>query len=275
MPTTTAEPRVRPLDPGDGARPEVAPPDDRYEAVRQYSLRQIVAVWAAATIPMALLAWIVAPWLSDRLGGPEPLGEALLILFNVGLLWILALTLILIRREQGSLRWSCVRDALWLRAPRDPKTRKVGGKVWWWVAPFAVLTAAINALPINPTGPLPRDFPNFITTDRAEAFFHGAWGWFALVVMVALLAPLVEELFFRGLLLPRMRAVCGRADWVANGAIFTAYHLHQPWSMPATLLDGVFAQAYPARRFRSIWISIITHTLPSFVMIGVVLALVL
>ena len=49
-----------------------------------------------------------------------------------------------------------------------------------------------------------------------------------------------------------MQASFGKGDWVANGAMFTAYHLHQPWSMPATLLDGIFAQAYPTKRFRSI-----------------------
>ena len=71
-----------------------------------------------------------------------------------------------------------------------------------------------------------------------------------------------------------MRTACGRGDFVANGAMFTAYHLHQPWSMPATLLDGIFSQAYPARRFQSIWIGIITHTVPSFAIIGFLLYLV-
>lgn len=69
----------------------------------------------------------------------------------------------------------------------------------------------------------------------------------------------------------RLRA----GDWVLNGAIFTAFHLHQPWSMPATLLDGVFARAYPTKRFRSIRIAVVGHTLPSLVMIGVLLGLVL
>ena len=45
---------------------------DRYEAVRQYSLAQILGVWAAAAVPMAALAWIVAPWLRDQLGGRDP-----------------------------------------------------------------------------------------------------------------------------------------------------------------------------------------------------------
>jgi membrane protease YdiL (CAAX protease family) len=250
---------------------------DRYEAVRQYSGRQIVALWLAAVAPMSILAWLVAPALSHHLGSSEPLGLALLICFNAGLLWILALTLIAVRLEQGGLRWPQVRDALWLRAPRDPKTGRVGGKVWWWLVPFVVLSSALELVPINPTGPVVRDFPKFIADGghRVDRFYQGAWGLFALSVLVVFLAPIVEELFFRGLLLPRMRKVCGRFDWIVNGTIFTAYHLHEPWVMPTTLLTGIFGQAYPAKRFRSIWISIAAHTLPSFVMVGVILSLVL
>jgi uncharacterized protein len=248
---------------------------DRYEAVKQYSGVQIAALWAAATAPMAILAWIVAPSLSHHLGTTEALTTAVLICLNAGLLWILVLTLVMVRLEEGGLRWAQVRDALWLRAPQDPKTGRVGGKVWWWLVPFVLLSSALEMVPINWAGPITRDFPNFIQNDRAEDFYKGAWGLFALSVLIALLSPVVEELFFRGLLLPRMRKVCGRGDWVVNGTIFTAFHLHEPWVMPTTLLTGIFGQAYPAKRFRSIWISIAAHTLPSFLMIGVILSLVL
>ena len=256
------------------AQPAVARPTDR-SALPQYSLRQILAIWAAAALPMGLLAWVVAPWLRDQLGGRDPIIEALLICLTAGLLWELALVLILLRRELGGLTWPRVRDALWLRAPRDPKTRRVGGKVWLWAIPFVVLSGAVNALPIDPVGPMPRDLPKLIDTDRAEHFFAGNWGWFGMLVAAALLAPVVEELLFRGLLLPRMRGVFGKRDFVANGALFTVYHVHQPWSMPATLIDGIVNQAYPTRRFQSTWMGLITHTIPSFVIIGVVLSLVL
>jgi len=43
--------------------------DSRYAPVRQYSLAQILAVWAAAAIPMAVLAWVIAPLLGALLGG--------------------------------------------------------------------------------------------------------------------------------------------------------------------------------------------------------------
>jgi CAAX protease family protein len=243
--------------------------------MRQYSRGEILAIWAAAAVPMGLLAWVVAPWLRGQLGGRDPFIEALLICFTAGLLWELALALILVRRELGGLAWPLVRDGLWLRAPRDPKTGRVGGKVWLWALPFVALSAAVNALPIDPVGPMPRDLPKLIDTDRAEHFFAGNWGWFGMLVVVALLAPVVEELFFRGLLLPRMRGAFGRGDVVVNGTLFTLYHVHQPWSMPATLIDGIVNQAYPTKRFRSTWMGLITHTLPSFVIIGVVLSIVL
>jgi hypothetical protein len=38
--------------------------DPRARELPQYSLRQILVVWAAATIPMSVFGWIVAPWLS-------------------------------------------------------------------------------------------------------------------------------------------------------------------------------------------------------------------
>ncbi len=117
--------------------------DDRYAAVRQYSVAEIVGVWAAAAVPMGVLAWIVAPLLRDQLGGPEPLAKALLILLTLGLIWQFVLVLILMRWELGTLEWSRLRDALWLRSPRDPKTGRVGGKVWWWLLLFIFIIALL------------------------------------------------------------------------------------------------------------------------------------
>jgi hypothetical protein len=37
--------------------------------IPQYRRRAILAVWAAAALPMAALAWLVAPAVADRLSG--------------------------------------------------------------------------------------------------------------------------------------------------------------------------------------------------------------
>ena len=120
-----------------------------------------------------------------------------------------------------------------------------------------------------------RGLPKAIENSRVAHYFSGNWGGFALLVAVALLAPIVEELVFRGLLLPRMRAAFGRGDVVASGVLHTLYHLHQPWSMPATLIDSILNQAYPTRRFRSTWIGARVAHRPVLVIIAVVLTHVL
>ena len=249
--------------------------DERYAAVRQYSLPQILGVWAAATVPMGLLAWVVAPWLADRIGGEGSLVQALLILLTAGLVWQFVLVVILVRHELGGeLTWGRVRDALWLRAPQDPRSGRVGGRVWWWVVPFVLLFGLVSFVPTI-AGPETRDFGEFLGTAAGEEFFSGAWGWFALeVVLVVFNTVLGEELLFRGILLPRMRDVFGRGDWVANGVLFALYHVHLPWVIPITLVD-TFTVVYPSRRFMSTWMGIIVHSSASVFAMIFVLTLVL
>ena len=242
--------------------------------VPQYSLARILGVWAAAAGPMGALAWVVAPWLGDRLGGPEPFAQALLLCLTAGVIWQSALVLILVKRELGTLRWARVRDALWLRAPRDPNSGRVGGRLWLVLVPCLLLFGAQEFIPgFSPAAG--HDLPAFLASEGGQALFRGAWGWFALVaVQSVFVSVLGEELLFRGLLLPRMRGAFGRWDWVANGMLFATYHLHMPWVIPATLLD-TFALAYPSRRFQSAWMGIVVHSAQSVVVIVVVLAAVL
>jgi len=254
------------------ASPEQATSPDA--GVRQFSLHQILGVWALAAGPMALLAWVGAPWLSHHLDGAEPLVQALLLLFTVGLIWQFTLVMILVRREQGSLAWSKVRGALWLQRPRDPRSGRVGGRVWLWLLPFFLIFAVEELIP-GITGPNPRDFGRFMDTGGGADFFHGAWFWFGIVVVMAVFNTILgEELLFRGLLLPRMRGVFGRWDWLANGVLFAAYHLHVPWGIPTALLD-TFALAYPSRRFRSAWMGIIVHSTQTVFIVTAVLVAVL
>jgi membrane protease YdiL (CAAX protease family) len=243
-------------------------------AVRQLTRGQIIATWAAAAGPMAFLSWVGTPWLGDRLGGAESLSKALLLLMTAGLIWQGLLVLILTRREVGTFRWSRFRDALWLRRPSDPNTGRVGGRVWLWLIPCIVIFALEEFVPAY-TPPFARDFAAFLNDDRGKAFFDGAWGWFVVVVALALFNTVLgEELLFRGYLLPRMRGAFGRWDWVANGVLFATYHLHMPWVIPSALLDA-FAISYPAKRFRSAWIGIVVHSVQSVVVVGAVLAAVL
>ena len=249
-----------------------APPADE-RALPQLGLRGIIAVWAAAAVPMGLLAWVVAPLVAGQLSGPNDLMRALFVTLTAGLVWQFVLVMALVRREQGSLSLSVLRDALWLRRPRSPKTGRRGGKLWLVVVPLIIASAAEAALAIP--GPAARDFGEFLGSDAGESFLAGAWGWFAVIaVLVVFNTALGEELLFRGYLLPRMNGRFGRHDWVANGVLFAAYHLHTPWVIPTTLLD-TFILSYPSKRYRSALIGIAVHSAQSIVVLGLVLTLVL
>ena len=183
--------------------------------------------------------------------------------------------LFLVRREQGSLRWSVLKDALWLRAPRSPRTGRSGGRLWLLVVPLVLAIAAEEVLPTLPT-PVTRDLGLVLGTPAGQDFLSGNWGWFAvLVTMFVFNTVLGEELLFRGLLLPRMHGAFGRWDWVANGVLFALYHLHVPWVIPQTVLVDTFVLAGASRRYRSALIGIAVHSAQSVYFTVLVLALVL
>ncbi|HET7421289.1 MAG TPA: CPBP family intramembrane glutamic endopeptidase [Candidatus Dormibacteraeota bacterium] len=240
----------------------------------QLSLRKILAIWAAATLPMGAAAWMAAPFLARATGGPNAQPKALLVTLSLGLVWQFVLVVGLVYREQGSLRWSTVRAVLWLRSPESPGSGRRGGRLWLVVALMIAGLALVEAIPAIPH-PVDRDLGQFLGTPAGHAFLRGAWGWLGVIlVLLVFNTVLGEELLFRGLLLPRMNRVFGRFDWLANGVLFALYHVHTPWTIPAVLVDSVFL-AYPARRYRSALISILAHSAQSVLILGLATALVL
>lgn len=81
-------------------------------------------------------------------------------------------------------------------------------------------------------------------------------------VMVAafgvILGPVVEELYFRGYLLPRM-GYAGRWAPLLHSFLFALYHIWTPW-MVVTRTVGMLPLVYAAQR-RSLYLSIAVHVL--------------
>lgn len=236
----------------------------------------ILGVWSAAALPMAVLAWVIAPAMARRLPGEGgvPMAQALIVLLGAGLVWQFLLVALLIGRERRSIRWPSVRDALWLRSPQSPGTGQIGGRVWLVVIPLFAAFSLSGLIPSLPHSE-GRDFSAFLTSDEGRAFLAGNWTWLALILtMLVFNTVLGEELLFRGYLLPRMNGVFGHGDWVANGVLFAAYHLHAPWVMLTSLADA-FVLSYPTKRYRSTWIGIAVHSAQSLLIAALVLTLVI
>jgi membrane protease YdiL (CAAX protease family) len=241
--------------------------------IPQYTLRGILGTWAAAAVPMAVLAWLVAPWLAHGLDGPAALSRALILTLTGGLIWQFLLVLILVYREQRSLRWSVLKDALWLHAPRRPRTGRRGGRAWLILIPLVVALAAEELLPTLPT-PAGRDMGLFLGSHAGQTFLSGNWGWLAIIVALQIFNTVLgEELLFRGFLLPRMQGVFGRWDWAGNGVLFALYHLHVPWVIPQAFVDTVVP--YASKRYNSALVGIAAHSVQSVFFTVLVFALVI
>jgi CAAX protease family protein len=78
-----------------------------------------------------------------------------------------------------------------------------------------------------------------------------------MLVLNGLAAPIVEELYFRGYLLPRLSRLGGKAPLLQT-LLFTLYHFWQPWLYP-TLLLTVAGFIFPVSRLRSISVGIWGH----------------
>ena len=124
------------------------------------------------------------------------------------------------RRGSGSL----ARDMGWSFRPIDLGFGLAGSLA------ARVAAAAVIA-------PVPMPFRHVREPDRSlfGQVAHGAWGWTVVVLVVCVGAPLVEELFFRGLLQPRLVGLLGVVPGiVAASCLFGAAHLIA-WQGPITL----------------------------------------
>jgi membrane protease YdiL (CAAX protease family) len=261
------------------------------EAGKQYSLARILSIWALAAVPMGILSWIVFPALSpDYRSDPLGAGVTRLVLLMIGLIWLFILSMIIVRQEEGDLRWETVKRRLRLNTPRDHKTREPRSRLWLWVIPFLIaiivwevaLKSYVSDLwiAIFPFFAEPPGYSMAAVFESQEilARLAGAWWFLGLyVVQAAFNTILGEEFLFRGVLLPKMEGVFGKWSWVANGVLFGFYHVHQPWGILGSVISGVFLYALPSWQFRSTWMGIIVHSAQSvyftFLILGVVLGL--
>jgi membrane protease YdiL (CAAX protease family) len=197
--------------------------------------------------------------------------------------------MIIVWKEEGDLRWVSIKRRLRLFAPQDPTTGETRRRLWLWVIPF-IIGNIVWGVAISPYAekiwlwvfPFLAEPPGF----GSEMLFEsqeimqrlvGAWWFFGLFVVFSVSNVLGEEFLFRGVLLPKMEGVFGKWSWLANGVLSAFYHLHQPWTIAANVLQGAFVLAFPRWRFRSTWMSVIVHSVENvvfgFVILGIILGL--
>ncbi len=247
---------------------------------KQYSLWQILGIWALAALPMALLTWVVAPAIIPL--SPLAPGITFWLLMIAGMAWEFVVSLVIMYRELGTLRWSAIRQRVWLQTPLEPGSGRPNARLFWWLVPALLFSGLINLgiggyldAPMGWLFPGLQPAPFMDMQQLASPAFRGQW-W---LLGIALLASIFnyflgEEFLFRGVLLPRMQGVFGKADWLANGVLFGLYHLHKPWNIPG-IIASAFAMTWPSARFRSNWMAIVVHGVEMIPLLIIVLAVIL
>jgi membrane protease YdiL (CAAX protease family) len=139
---------------------------------------------------------------------------------------------------------------------------------WLWLVPLLIVAAFVGFgahQVIEPQlidalfGWLPAWFVAPIDFDTIGAYSRTAWivTLGAYVALNGLLGPLVEELYFRGYLLPRMERL-GRWAPLVNVSLFSLYHFWSPWQFFARIL-GFGPTVYAVRWTGNVRVGVVVH----------------
>jgi membrane protease YdiL (CAAX protease family) len=183
---------------------------------------------------------------------------ALLIAAFLGVLPIQLGHLLYLGRTRNH-RWSLTSIVLY----REPM------KIWQYLL-FVPLLAVTALVLVFLTRPLDDVLVSRLITRLPQWFFYSDVRQYArysipvLRVVFAvrlavdgLVLPIVEELYFRGYLLPRIDRF-GVWSPILHHSLFTLYHLWQPFNYP-TILLGFFPTVWAVWYKRSVLLGIITH----------------
>ncbi|MFL5750827.1 MAG: CPBP family intramembrane glutamic endopeptidase [Chloroflexota bacterium] len=194
-----------------------------------------------------------------------------------------AIVVILVPTELGVVLWAARREDARV-ADLIPYRRGLPAREWAVLVPTLVVIAFLGfglLQAIEPAvldrffGWLPAWYVSPISLDRIGDYSASAW----IVTLAAYLAinglvgPIVEELYFRGYLLPRMERL-GRWAPLVNVSLFSLYHFWSPWQVLARIV-GLAPMVYAVRWKQNIFLGMAVHCTLNTLSVLIVAALVL
>ena len=244
--------------------------------IPQYGLSKILFMFAWPAVWFLFLIHVVAPLFFTPTPGeflPTPIFLGVIVLGNGAELLV---ALILLRREGYPLTVSGLRDRVRLRWPRGWKKWGLALAAFVIVFALSMLSAPLSQALATVPGFVPPDYwppisnPTAEVTSVAGMFpdVNLAGNYFFLIAffVIGLVFNIAgEELYYRGLLLPKMRGVFGKWDWVANGLGFWLKHFYQRWIYPS-ILAGSLGWAFLAGPLGSLWAASLFHWVGNFFM---------
>jgi membrane protease YdiL (CAAX protease family) len=222
--------------------------------VRQLSLSTLVALHLIPGALMTVAFLALAPAV-EAIGFPPIAGL------------LIAIVVVLVPFELGVLRWAAREQRVGL-IEVVPYRRPLPRRDWLWIVPVLIGFAFLGfglSMAIEPQliarffSWLPEWFVQPILLDHVGSYSAAAWlvtlaGYFAIN---GLIGPIVEELYFRGFLLPRMERL-GRWAPLLNVSLFSLYHFWSPWQLAARIL-ALGPMVYAVRWKRNVYLGMAVH----------------
>jgi membrane protease YdiL (CAAX protease family) len=182
--------------------------------------------------------------------------------------------LILLHREGYPLRISALRDRICWRWPKGWKAWMLAGVVFMLGMSLSMMMGRVNHVLASVPGFVPPEWwhaasnPKVQVNSANDVFPDTTLKGNFLFVLLYFIIGLVfnifgEEIYYRGFLLPRMRGVFGKWDWVANGVLFTLKHVYQRWLYPGILVGGL-SFAFAAGPLGSLPLAMAYHWIGNF-----------
>ena len=239
--------------------------------VRQLSTPALLMLHLVPGVLMTAGFILLAP-LAEALGFP-PITALLAAIFLVLVPIELGILALAARAEGSSI------------AALIPYRSPIAARTWVWLLPVLIVLAFLGfglhqaiepALIQRFFGWLPGWYVSPIVIDQVGTYSATAWllTLGAYFVINGFLGPIVEELYFRGYLLPRMDRF-GRWAPLINVTLFSLYHLWSPWQIVARIL-GLGPTVYAVWWKRNVRLGMAVHctlnTLGVLIVAGMVLA---
>lgn len=182
--------------------------------------------------------------------------------------------LILLHREGYALTLNALRERIRWQWPKGWKAWILVGIIFILGMSLSMVMGPVNSALAGVPGFVPPDWwpaasnPLIPVESAADAFPDVTLEGNFIFVIVYFIIGLVfnifgEEIYYRGYLLPRMRGVFGKWDWVANGVLFTLKHIYQRWLYPGILVGGL-SFAFAAGPLSSLPLAMVFHWVGNF-----------
>lgn len=226
-------------------------------SVGQLPLGRLLALFLVPGALMTVVFVLIAP-LIENLGFP-PIAALLVAIIGV----LVPFELAVLFRARGRQRTQ--------PEPIDPVIpyrRRLPLLDWLWLVPVLVVAAFVGfglSMLIEPQiidalfGWVPDWFVKPIDPDRVGDYSREAWllTLAAYLVLNGFVGPIVEELYFRGYLLPRMEWM-GRWAPLVNVSLFSLYHFWSPWQIAGRIL-GFGPTVYAVRWKENVYLGMVVH----------------